>query len=360
MIRIILLASLLIFSALEMKAQPADAEYSAKLGLRAMKLMNQGDFEEALPLLDEAASRDPGNITYPYEKALCYFKMTFYDDALKILDTLRYHEDATDQIYQLLGACYDFFAEKEKAIEVYNEGLEKFPDSGRLYMELGITELGRDQQHRAAGYWELGIEVDPAFDLNYYYYIKHYANRTEKVWLVLYGEIFLNLSRNQSKIEEISAYLFELYRDALFGEGDSLNPNFSHARFVTAINSDLEKYPFQGLVQMFMEEAAAKVFDKRDSLDVEKLSKLRAEFIRLWYGKSLHIKYPNIIFERLAELKRHNFLEAYDWVLFSGADKQAFKQEYNDNYLIFRKFDAWLDKNPFVIDKEKNFNINQY
>ncbi len=37
------------------------------------------------------------------------------------------HKDAFSEIYRLIGNSYDMMGEKEKAIETYKEGLEKYP-----------------------------------------------------------------------------------------------------------------------------------------------------------------------------------------------------------------------------------------
>ena len=49
------------------------------------------------------------------------------------------------------------------------------------------------KSYEAIKMWEKGIEVAPSFSKNYFNASKYYYFSTDKVWSIIYGEIFLNM-----------------------------------------------------------------------------------------------------------------------------------------------------------------------
>lgn len=137
-------------------------------GNQAIELENDGKIDEAIALLKEAQKLEPTNITYPYELAYAYYAKKDYTQARKYLEETLTNKGVNDRFYQLLGNCYDNSGNSDKAVETYEAGLEKFPNSGKLYLEMGVMQMEKEDYNKALTYFEQDIEVDPEFPSNYY------------------------------------------------------------------------------------------------------------------------------------------------------------------------------------------------
>src|SRR5215218_336700 len=102
--------------------------------------------------------------------------------------------------------------------KVYRKGLKKFPESGPLYNDLGELQWSQ-QDYDAIKQWEKGIETDPSYSKNYYNAARFYFMSTDKVWSILYGEIFLNMEPMSARAPEIKQLLMDSYKK-LFTDTD--------------------------------------------------------------------------------------------------------------------------------------------
>src|SRR4030095_3920321 len=195
-------------------AQP-DKEKAKEKVREAIKLMDGGKVDESLTLLEEAFKLDPHDITIPYEAAYAHTLKKDYKKSIEILERLKSHKDATDIFYQLLGNAYDYDKQEEKALSTYQDGLKRFPKSGRLYLEQGIVYLNKEDYNKALSMYEKGIEVAPHFPSNYYWASKIFCNSDNEVWGLIYGEIFMNLERNSRRTAEISKLLYDTYKQGI-------------------------------------------------------------------------------------------------------------------------------------------------
>src|SRR5690606_983358 len=100
----------------------SDQEKAYEKAMTAMKLMDNGNYDESIKLLEEAQKLDPDRFDYPYELALANYLKKDYKKAIKILEKNRDHKHVTDQLYQLLGNSYDIIGKSDKAFEIYDAG----------------------------------------------------------------------------------------------------------------------------------------------------------------------------------------------------------------------------------------------
>ncbi|MCX7737416.1 MAG: tetratricopeptide repeat protein [Candidatus Kapabacteria bacterium] len=346
----VLITTVLIVSvAYSKKAKPDKSDAFFKKGI---ELLNNGDNEKAIEQFEKAHKLKPEVLDYIYEIALAYYNMKDYEKAIEILDTLRNHKDVNDQVYQLLGNSYHFIENSDKALEIYSEGLEKFPNSGRLYMEYGLALVGKKRVREVIGYWEKGIEVEPAYENNYYYLAKYFSRTGEKIWTLLYSEIYLNIAKNFKRRDEISKLLYETYNSGLFSQEDSLyKVSFSEVRILSE-NLENKKIPFQMAFQNTMVESTKPyILMKTTSLPVKDIIKIREQFLKNWFSKKYNEIYPNIVFEFQKKFLDSGNFEAYNYWLFDVADKKEFESWQKQNLKKFKSFLKELVKSPLKLDK---------
>ena len=338
-----------------------DKEKAYEKGMEAIRLADDGNFTQAITLLNEAKKLDPENINYPYELGYTYYLTKDYKTAIKYLEGLLKHKDVKDQVYQLLGNCYDNLNNSEKAMDIYKAGLEKFPNSGKLYFEMGIVQLGKNENIKALDYFEDGIKVDPKHPSNYYWASKLYCSSSEKVWGMIYGELFMNLERNSDRTMEISKLLFDTYKDQIeFLSDTSVTVSFSKNATITV--NDMNdpqgmKLPFG--VGIYEPALLLSVVNEK-TIDINSLDRIRKNFIEMYFKNNNELKYPNVLFEYQNKILSTGHLSAYNhWILMKG-DENGFENWLSTNEEEWNNFISWFEDNQILIDNNHKFHSGQY
>lgn len=321
-----------------------------------VKKIDEGKYDEAIAIFDNLLLNEPASTLYKYEKAFALYLKQDYRAASDIFKTITSAQDSDPRYYQLLGNCYDYLGEQENAVFTYQEGLKKFPNSGRLFMELGTVEMSRHDFGQAVMYWENGISAEPQFASNYYWAARFHAKTREKIWALIYGELFLNLEPDTKRSAEISELLFEIYKSALASGPDSTGLlKFSRQRTIIS-GGDPTRQPFELVYETAMTDAVRPLLQENPPTDLEMISRLRAEFLKQWEAESYGEMHPNILFERHAEMLKAGVFQAYNyWLLHRGAPDD-FKKWALANRAEFQRFTSWVQKNPLVLTQEYKFN----
>lgn len=336
-----------------------DKEKALEYGKEAVKLMDdKGDYDGAIKLLEKSEKLDPKNIIYAYEIAYALYSQKKYNDAIKRLKKITAHKDATDQHFQLLGNSYDIIGKPDDAIETYKEGLKKFPNSGKLYLEQGIVEYFRKNYDESIRLWEEGVKAEPTFASNYYWLGKIFSYTEERIWSVMYGEIFMNLERNTDRTAEMSEILFKTYKEAIIFSSDTS----SEVRFSKRTTIDVKsikdefKMPFNLVFGLEMIHGMLpKTLSGETELTIAILNDIRHTFIKNWYEEKRDKDYPNPLFDFQKKLLDSGHFETYNyWFLMKG-NSAEFKAWYDTNKDKFSAFATWMNDNEFDLDKKNYF-----
>ena len=323
----------------------------------AIRLMDNGHTEDALLLLNEAQALDSKNIYIPYEMAAAHYLNEDYETSINILSKLTKHKDVNSLVFQLLGNSYSLNGERENAINTYEEGLKKFPSAGNLYLERGNMEMFFENNTGALQYYETGVKVDPAYPSNYYWAAKLYINSTEKVWGMIYGEIFMNIEPSSQRTAEISKLIFDTYKNEIqFSDENKVSVSFSTN---AAINEQLNdsKLPFGVGVY---EPTLALAAEREKEINISSLDRIRTNFLKLYYDNNNQEQYPNILFDYQNKMLEEGQLEAYNhWILMYG-DTDGFERWYEKNSNKWEEFSDWFVIFQFDLSDENKFYRGQY
>lgn len=326
----------------------ADKKEAYDYAMEAIKLMDNGEIEKSIELLEKSCKLDPENYNYPYELGYAYYMKEDYNKAIVIYERVTKLKNITDQCYQMLGNAYDMNKQRDKAIEAYSRGLEEFPQSGRLYLELG--NVHKDDFNKALEYYEKGIGVDPKYPSNYYWATKIFCNTRDEMWGMIYGEIFMNIERGSKRTEEISKLLFDTYLSQIQFKSDS---SFSVSFCQNAIvYSDKKKaLPFG----MVYEPSLSFAIIGEDTITLYTLNKIRDKFISFYEERGFFKTHPNVLFDWHKKLIKENQFESYNyWLLMQGAPDE-FAAWRNSNQTKFEIFINWFKSNPMPIDEKNMF-----
>jgi tetratricopeptide (TPR) repeat protein len=313
----------------------------------------QGRFDDALKLLIEAEQLDPENYNYPFEQAYTYTQKKEYKKAADILERLLKHKDVTGQIYSALGNNYDYLGDREKAMQTYEAGLTKFPKSAYLFVELGNMALIAGDGNKAVSYYEKGIAADPNYAATYYRAAKLFCtSSTEKVWGMIYGEIFMNLDRNSARTSEISKLLFDTYKSQItFPSDGKVALSFSKNINMTVDQLTSGKMP----LPMVYEAAMAVGSATEKSIDIDALNRIRT--VALTYYVSMDSKSPlkNLLFDYQRTINEAGHLEAYNYWILSQGDKEKFAVWQTGNKDKWEAFVTWFTANPLKVSEQNKF-----
>lgn len=352
--KILLLFCFLLFGIQNSNSQtPKDfALTKAKEGI---KLMDEGKFDESIQLLEEAERLDPEKFNYPYEKAYAYYLKKEYNKTIKILESITNHKNVQPHLFQLLGNSYDILEKPQKALEIYDIGLKKFPSAAMLHLEKGNVYWNKKEYANAIPHYEKGIEANPMFASNYYRLAKIFCNSDDEVWGMIYGEIFINLERNSDRTYEISKLLFDTYKSEIkfisdtktevsFSKNTILNPN--------TIGKNKEfKLPFS----LVYEPTLLLAVTGEKSIDLNSLNKIRYSFLKNYSTFGHHKTNPNILFEYQNKLLENDNFEAYNYWLLSNGDYENFDKWRANNKAKWDKFVEWFSANQISINDSNKF-----
>jgi len=234
-------------------------------------------------------------------------------------------DDADVIVYQIAGNVYKALEEVKDCEKMYKKGLKKFPKSGPLYSEYGEL-LWAAKNFSAIDQWEKGIQVDPAYSGNYYNAAVYYFYTKDKVWSVIYGEIFVNMESLSERGTAMKQMLLQAYKEKLFVEVDLMKGEEKNkSEFAKAFLQSINKQT--GLANK--------------GITPEVLTMIRSRFILEWY-QTYASKYPFRLFDYQRQLLQEGMFEAYNQWLFGAVDNlaayDAWTKAHADQYEAFAKF----------------------
>ena len=335
----------------------------------AMKLMQEKRYAEAVKWLKKAVQANPDLITYKYELAYAYYARKDYKTAIKILNKIVDDVKADERYYWLLGTVYDASGDDKKAKKTYRRGLERFPDSGELYLDAGGLEYRSGNNDGAVEFWEQGIERNPTYASNYYWAAQLYCRSNEKIWGLLYGELFILMDPNSKRSEEMSRLLYQTYEAAFVvpdGTEIASEVTFSEqAKLILVLEAaKSDSLPFEAMY----EQTAKAVFTALEmdaphglTPNLETICKFRYYFVLKWFGDLLNKRFPNALLERHDQLLENELLDAYShWLLRNGAPAAFEAWLKKGNVENMDGFVAWNNANPMKVGVEKSLFRGQY
>ena len=314
-----LILTLITFSSFAQSEDPKTLHETAK------KFMLSGDYNNAILVLNRALQQDTRNLEMQKDLVLSYYMKRDYTRALEGAEILINRDDADVVTFQIAGNVYKALEEVKECEKMYKKALKKFPKSGPLYSEYGEL-LWNVKDYSAIDLWEKGIEMDPGYSGNYYNAALFYSYTKDKVWSLIYGEIFINMESLNERGAAMKELLLKGYKEKLFQEADMLSTEEKNkSEFAKAFLQSLNKQ--SSLVNK--------------GINTEVLTMIRTRFILDWFANNA-AKFPCRLFDYQLQLIREGMFNAYNQWLFGPNENLAaydnWTKTHPDEYNAFNTF----------------------
>lgn len=340
--------------------QPTAAEIDAQNAFKnyqhGIELMKKNNFKGAIESFNDAVDLDSSKLNYQYQLGLAHYYAKNYSTTITVMQNLnKKFAPGEDRFYQIMGQAYIELRKPKKAYKVFLEGLKIFPYSGGLNNELGKIELSHKNINLALQYWENGIKAQPNYPSNYYNAAKLYANTDEKMWTIIYGEIFINLEVSSQRTFEMSKLLYDTYKSCILIKS-------AKNKFVFLSNTPVQLSESQIKDTMLVHKnldytysiiSRRSLTEFKDEFNTASLIKFRKKFVDLWYAKNYPADFNMAILAFHRTLISNEYFEAYNYWLFSKGDIKAFNDWYEINKPVYEKYLKWINENPLDMNTLK-------
>lgn len=284
-------------------------EPGKKLQETAKTMLMQGDFENAIAILESAVKQAPGDLSILKDLSYaCYLKRDFAK-AIQVGRPLSERQDADEQVFQILGLSYKAIAAYKDGIKLYKAALKKFPNSTIIYNEYGELLAMDDSPEEAIVQWEKGIQIDPNFSGNYYNACIYYTKVGNWIRTALYGEIFINLESFTERTTEVKKAVLNAWQKLFLPTVISQQTKMSISSFEKAVLQIVEK----------------QVTAARAGFQADNSTSLRSQFILEWF-KTNAANFPFRLFEQQQYFIREGLFEAYNqWIFTESVNENGYK-----------------------------------
>ncbi len=153
--------------------------------------MQGGQFEKALPIIQQLYNVSPDN--YQYFQALneVYVQLKNYDASIVLLQNRINRDSLNINLYGMLGTTYYLKGNENKAFEIWDNALKKLPQTDMIYRVIANYAAERRAFDKAIQYLQKGQDISKnpvifAYDLaNLYTITMQFAQATEEYCLIL-------------------------------------------------------------------------------------------------------------------------------------------------------------------------------
>jgi tetratricopeptide (TPR) repeat protein len=140
---------------------------AAKKFNEGKNLYGQGQYQEALELLEESAELEPNNYSAHYMMGLCLRKLRQHDEAITQLGLAATYNPNYFSAYYVQGLIYQSDkGDPGRAVEMYNRAGEVSEQVGQPYWQaffnLGVLEFGRQNWDTALNAFAKTVQYNPA------------------------------------------------------------------------------------------------------------------------------------------------------------------------------------------------------
>lgn len=342
-------------------------EDQAKIQM-AIMYNDNGDYDDAIRVYDELIKDYPDVADILYEKCYTLYLAKRYAEVDELCRREAESGRATPMIYSLWGSVLDDNGDPNKALEVYRQGIEHFPDFAQLYSEGGMTYYRYGYTEDALKWFNNAIKVGPNHGSSYYRAAQLYADTKEKAWALVYAETYILLEIQNDRVSEMSKLIADIYKENVSFNGDSTSVRLASSVKLNVIDKDADPTTpnvLLGFSGVFEQCVGAALFkfqtpEKRniDLRTIRGLADLRRAIIDVYYkgtdnlfGDSMYL----LEFQRAVIEAGH--WDAYNHWLFINAYPEEGAAYFEANPDALDAFAAWYGNAPYSLGDSRTVGL---
>lgn len=331
----------LLFSAIactSLQAQP-----DSKTALQtARDFMQAGDNKNAIIVLNQALLADKNNLDLQKDLVQAYYLDRNFSKGLEVVKPMIGRSDADVETFQLAGNIYKALEQVKDCEKMYRTALKKFPKSGPLYSEFGELLWAR-KDYSAIEQWEKGIDVDPTYGGNYYNAALYYFYTKDKIWGLLYGEIFVNMESLSERGAAMKELLFQAYKEKVFADAD--------------ITKDIDNTKNE-FAKAYLTSVSKQLPLAAKGINTEVLTMVRTRFILDWYAANAE-RFPYKLFDLQQQLLKDGMFDAYNQWLFGPVENLAAYENWTKAHAEeFKAFTNFQKTRVFKMPGNQHYQVN--
>lgn len=157
----ILAMSLVLWTSFIVAQQKEKADELVEYGIA---YHDKGDYKGAISKYDSALAIDSNNFLALAEKAMTLLSLQEYDESIIYCQkAIKLYPESYGlrTVYVTYGNDLDMLKQTDKSIEIYNEGISKFPDFYQLYFNKGITLASINKYDQAILSFQKSAAINP-------------------------------------------------------------------------------------------------------------------------------------------------------------------------------------------------------
>jgi tetratricopeptide (TPR) repeat protein len=333
---------LIFFSVCGYAQQKEEADNLVEEGVA---FQDKGDVDSAFGRYTQALKLDRDNLAALAEMAYSYLSVEKYDESIgysrRAMKT-HPHDPVLKTVYVSYGNALDGEGKPEKAIDIYNEGIQSFPDYYQLYYNKGISQIKLNKTGDALLSFERSATLNPGHASSHNA-IGHLLFTTNKIPSLMAFCRFLILEpdskRASANVENVKKMV-----DAHVSKTSVRNVTVSVSPDLLDTNRQKEKNNFSGAELMLALNA---------SLDYDSINMSKTDiekFIRKFSALCQYLKetekdnygfYWDYYVPYFTEMNDKGFTEVFVHIAFSSTENAAGKEWLNAHRNEIKAFYAW-------------------
>ncbi len=184
-------------------------------------LHDSGKYSQAIEKYEEALKIDSKSPLVLYEISYSYFALQDFKMAAKYSKkVIKLKDKYLNEAYMIYGSALDNMGEPKKAVKVYKEAIEKYPDDYLLYFNLGLTQYRMKDLSNAEGNFIQAIKLNSSHATSHLSLgaVNMEMGNKSKALLALY--YFLTVEPNTERSKNAIQFIESVINQGVSKDGD--------------------------------------------------------------------------------------------------------------------------------------------
>ncbi len=326
-----------------------NSEAAEKLIIEGIASHDKGEYNEAIAKYDEALKLDKNNIFALAEKAISLLALQKYDESIQCCQkaiSAHSDDDELKAVYVTYGNALDGLNKTNKSIEIYNEGIKRFPNYYQLYFNKGVSLSMIEKYDEAIECLQKSIILNPEHASSHNAIARLLNYKHKRIPSLLAYCRFLAIEPQGNRAFENLASMEKIMAGNVEKTGkNSVNVTINPDMLAdTTGNGKIKENDFSS-TDLLLSMDAAMDFDKKNK------NKTRVEqFIRKFNTLCASLKETrknNVGFfwdyyvPYFTEMKEKNLIETYAYIAFASSDDKDVEKWLNAHKSEIDQFFEW-------------------